>query len=313
MKKLAILFLLIIFTFAGFLSAKELDSKDFKKAAEEKTIPEKKEVETMPEEGNNGAIHIYLSMDVMTQEYGRGLFVENQGFISKNSVKVEFSLYEKEDTNLTFSMELGTRIHSSNPWGSGGQVQDPRALFEVNYSVFFTVGFAKYFSFTPKYTIVSSPNKVFKTFQEISFELTFSDSKIWGGSFALCPSALIAFEVDGAADGRHEGIYLELGLEPTFTLSKESKYPITICMPIVFGFSLHDYYDYGTDDDDGFGFAEFGIKIGVPLSFIPKKYGLWKVSAHLQFIILDGNTEEHNQPAHHDVEVIGVFGLDIDY
>ena len=61
--------------------------------------------------------------------------------------------------------------------------------------------------------------------------LTVNDSK-WLGAFALNPSVLVAGELTGQADaGRARGVYLQLGIAPSYTFAPESTYPLTRQLP----------------------------------------------------------------------------------
>ena len=82
---------------------------------------------------------------------------------------------------------------------------------------------------------------MFGTVQEIAFKVAKTH---W-----LSPYGLIAFELDGQADGgSNEGTYLELGVGPAWALGGGKA---TFSVPTKFGFSLSDYYE-GPDGDREF-------------------------------------------------------------
>jgi len=108
------------------------------------------------------------------------------------------------------------------------------------------------------YTAYMSPNDRFQTVQELAFSFGYNDSKLLG-PFALNPNALLAFEVKGQANaGAHKGVCLQLGIAPGLTLFDKTEYPIAVSVPINFGISLSDYYEFGTGNDDGFGWWSVG-------------------------------------------------------
>ena len=86
------------------------------------------------------------------------------------------------------------------------------------------------------YTAYMSPNDFFKTVQELAVSFAFNDSKYTGKlrGFALNPTLLVAFEVKGQADaGAHRGVYMQLGLTPSYTFNAKGTYPITVSTPLL--------------------------------------------------------------------------------
>jgi hypothetical protein len=83
------------------------------------------------------------------------------------------------------------------------------------------------------------------------------------------PSVLVAFELDGQADGgRDEGVYLQIGLTPGVHLQRERPYPVTLTLPLVLRLSLGDYYErVGVGgDDDTFGYFSASLAARCPSS-----------------------------------------------
>ena len=106
-----------------------------------------------------------------------------------------------------------------------------------------------------------------------------NDSK-WLGAFALNPSILFRLRDHGealVADGK-KGIYMQLGLAPGIPFFAESTYPVTISLPMTFGFSLKDYYTVNGENQT-FGYFSWGPLITMPLKFIPAKFGSWSAKA----------------------------------
>ena len=92
--------------------------------------------------------------------------------------------------------------------GSSGLDGDTDKLhYEEDFYATLDLGFARGFSLGTTYTAYTSPNGMFGTVQELVFKVS--------KAHMLAPYGIIAFELDGQADGgSNEGIYLELGVGP---------------------------------------------------------------------------------------------------
>ena len=132
------------------------------------------------------------------------------------------------------------------------------------------------------------------------------------GPFALNPTFLIAFEIDGQADaGADKGVYAQIGIAPGYTFLAESPYPITVSVPLSVGLSLSDYYEFGTGSDDTFGYFSGGVTVAVPLAFIPPDFGKWLVKAGVTVLYLGDNLKAINDGDR--VQAIGTVGLAFSY
>lgn len=309
MEKKLILFLMLACFYANCLNAEEQQI-----ATGPQPSTQGPNQSQTSENINNGALSLSAGIDWLSQYIDRGIFIENQGFLTQPWVEIYATLYEGEGFLREVSFMMGTwhSIHSSCPSGTGSAVNDPQALYESDFYMTLSLGMLDFLEFKSTYMICGSPNDQFKTIQELDFELSatwsFLDDKV-----SITPLILLAVELDGANDGGREGIYLGLSLTPRWEVLKEEKYGLTLSFPMTLGFSLHRYYDYGTKDDDPFGYASLGLAATIPLLFIPARYGAWEFRAGVEFLILDGNTEEHNEPANDDFEVIGKIGFALNY
>ena len=111
------------------------------------------------------------------------------------------------------------------------------------------------------YTSYMSPANLWHHVQELAVKFTFDDSSKLGKA-SMKPYALVAFELgDGSADGgTDKGTYVELGVAPGYAGSKAS-----IAFPIKVGLSANNYYEFGTGEDDGFGYFSLAGIVTVPL------------------------------------------------
>jgi hypothetical protein len=86
---------------------------------------------------------------------------------------------------------------------------------------------------------------------------------------------------------------------------------VSLSFPLAVGLSLKDYYEFGTGDDDTFGYFSGGVAASVPLKFIPAKFGTWTAKTGVTVLVLGDNLEKINRSDR--TEVIGTFGLAFSY
>src|SRR6185436_14290095 len=116
----------------------------------------------------------------------------------------------------------------------------------------------------------------------------------WLGTFALKPSILFGFETENTAMGIDRGQYVEIGVGPSFTVVQDDTYPVTLTLPNKVGLSLDDYYEVSDSNEDTFGYFSSGVKLSIPLAFIPEDYGSWSASGGVQVLAFGNNTRKLN-------------------
>ncbi|GIW75825.1 MAG: hypothetical protein KatS3mg104_0888 [Phycisphaerae bacterium] len=165
----------------------------------------------------------------------------------------------------------------------GGPIQ------EVDFNVGVTYTLEKFsFTLTHNYWLYAGDNE-----NAVELAVAYDDSELWGGKFALNPSALIHYRYEGQS-GQEECAVIQLGVAPTvYTFMEESDYPISISVPAAVAFFTDDYQG----GDSGFGYANIGVKASVPLAFIPPEYGAWSAGASVTYWFtpddaIPGNPEE---------------------
>jgi hypothetical protein len=258
---------------------------------------------------NEGRISLSAGADFSNAYYFRGILQTNKSFVAQPYADVTFNLYEGENGLNSVGATLG--FWNSFQSRNTVDVSDPTAWYEVDLYGGFTFGLFDNWETGVTYTAYISPNNAFSTVQEISFSFSFDDSELLG-AFALAPSALLAVEVKGQADGgSNKGVYLQLGVEPGFTLIESENYPVSLSFPLTLGLSLSDYYQNSTGDDDTFGYFDLGVNLSVPLSFIPADYGSWEVFVKGDFLFLGDNLEAVNDGD--SFEAIGTIGISLAY
>jgi len=273
---------------------------------------------------NTGNITLEASVDVVTEYVFRGIRQgpqNDQGIIIQPGVDIGIALYE--DENISVGGYVGT-------WNS---FNDGDGWYESDLYAGVGVGLPYGLSLDVAFIALENPDGGGEFAQEIDVTVAYDDSELWANAGVdfmqfggLQPYALLAFETEGGSDGNptagtntgSEGVYLELGIEPSILLFDNPTYPITLSVPVAVGMSLEDYYEYvdanGNLVDETYGFTSVGFTMGVPLAFIPAEYGTWEASAGLNIIFLSDELQDLNAGnGDDDVLYIGSIGVSMSY
>ncbi|MGH7390473.1 MAG: hypothetical protein ACREM3_13600 [Candidatus Rokuibacteriota bacterium] len=261
---------------------------------------------------NTGRVSLSAGIDYATDYYFRGILQEDTDYIFQPYGEVTFKLYEGQQTLNAVGFTLGTwnSLHGG-PTGVDGPNVDPKLWYESDFYAKISTTWFEDFTAGFVYTAYMSPNDRFATVQEVALSFGYNDAKLLG-PFALNPTLLVAFETKGQADaGQDKGVYMQIGLTPAVTFFEKSEYPLTLSFPLLLGLSLADYYEFGTGDDDTFGFFQGGVAASVPLKFIPADFGAWQVKASLNWLHLGDNLKAINNSDRD--EIIATFGIAFTY
>jgi hypothetical protein len=280
--------------------------------AAEEAKPEAKPEEKGP---NTGAVSVLGGMDWTTDYYFRGILQADSGWILQPYGEITFKVLENLGPLNALGLTLGTwnSLHGGETGIEGGSASvDPKMWYESDFYTKVGAVLFEDLSTAIIYTAYMSPNDRFQTVQELAFSAGYNDSKLLG-PFALNPNALLAFEVKGQADaGEHKGVYLQFGIAPGLTVLEKTDFPIALSVPVNFAFSLSDYYEFGTGEDDGFGWWSVGVAAAMPLKFIPPRFGSWQVKGSVTMLRIEGdNLKAVNN--NDSTEWIGAIGLAFTY
>jgi hypothetical protein len=238
--------------------------------------------------------------DFPTAYMFRGIFQEDEGFIFEPWVDLGLALYSGDGALTAINANVGNwnSVHSGP---SGDELHDS-AYYEADFYGSVTFAFGK---FKPGllFTDYTSPNDAFGSVKELAAVVQFDDS---GTKFPLNPKAILAFELDGQADGgSNEGTYLELGVRPTIKFGTSAA---SLAIPVKMGLSLSDYYE-GPTGSNGFGYFDLGGIIGVTLPSTGKVG--WEIHGGVDFLWLGDNLQILN---HDDsFKPVGTIGFSITY
>lgn len=261
---------------------------------------------------NQGKLSFSAGIDVTSAYFFRGIIQEDQGLISQPWLDATVQI--TDDTSLTFG--IWNSFHDKQT-GAAAAGTGPDWWYEADLYISLATALTDTIGFDITYTAYTSPNDAFGTINEFAFGLSYDDSEgsVLTGGFQ--PSVLLAIETDGQADGgTNEGVYLQLAIEPSFTLIDSEDHPITLSVPVTLGLSLGDYYEDpsspGGADDSNFGYLDIGAVLSMPISCIPADYGQWEASLGIHYLKLSEATEAANADAKGD-EVIFTFGISMGY
>jgi hypothetical protein len=210
------------------------------------------------------------------------------------------TLFESDGGIESVSLNIGVwnSLHSGS---SGLDGPSDRLHYEEDFYASLGFGLANGLTLAATYTAYTSPNSSFGTVQELSFKVTSAQM--------LAPYGLLAFELDGAADGGSSGTYLELGVGPSFALTAAEDGP-TVTIPVKLGLSLNDYYE-GPTGDEAFGFFDIGALITMPIKAISPAYGSWNFHAGADLLLFGDTTKAFNNGD--GSKLVGLIGIGLSY
>jgi hypothetical protein len=260
---------------------------------EEEVIVDKQEVVDCDcdDSPNQGNVSLSAGLDVPTAYFFRGILQERDGGIFWPYAEIGINVWENE-TGQSISLLGGiwNSVHTNKTGASGS---GPSNWYEADIYGGLSIGLTDFLSTDLVYIAYTYPNGAFPTVQEFDAVVNIDDSQWMPENFSTSPYMRWAFELDNTAFGPDEGIYLELGAEPSYEFAAETDYPVTLSLPLTLGLGVDDYYEVvqpnGGTSEDTFGFFDFGVGLGVPLSFIDDDYGSWSVSAAFHGISLSGD------------------------
>jgi hypothetical protein len=255
---------------------------------------------------NPGALTIAGSIDFLNQYMFRGIRQNSTGFATWPAVDLGIAAYSGDGGLKSVTVNFGTwnSLHSGD---TGSDGPSGKLWYESDFYATLGFGFGGGSSFSTTYTAYTSPNGMFGTVQELAFKVSKTQSFGPLKTETLGPYALIAFELDGQADGgANAGTYMEIGFAPGYAVSKAS-----IAFPIKIGLSLSDYYeDPLTGNDEKFGFFSIAGIVTVPLGGT-SSFGSWNVHGGVEYQKLGTTTEFFNGGESN--QVIGSFGIGFSY
>jgi hypothetical protein len=277
-------------------------------------------VEDTPGPTNDLAIHGSFTNTLTTHYVTRGVLLEDQGVIYQNVAELYFTFLDEEDapvSKVTGIIGIFNSVHEAQTGAGSLTGADPgdsavAQWFEFDFWAGASVGFGD-FTVTGLYQEFHSPNDAFDVCENVQLKLSYADADLWGDSgFALNPYVIGFLELDGkAGTGADEGLYLEVGVGPSFPIIKDGDYPVTLTVPLTAGFGFDDFYE----DDEEFGFVSVGAVASVPLAFIPPNYGSWTLSSGVYYYYYGDGVDDFNTGIGNDddYDIVGTIGVGLTF
>jgi hypothetical protein len=262
---------------------------------------------------NTGRVSISAGVDWTSAYFFRGIKQETEDVILQPYGELSIKLVDQAGALTALSVTGGfwNSLHTGPTGSDSVTASDPKIWYEFDGYVRLSAVLWEDLTTYALYTAYTSPNDLFGTVQELAFGVAYNDAKLLG-PFALNPTFLIAFELDGQADaGADQGVYAQIGIAPGYTFFAESAYPLALSVPLAVGLSLSDYYEFGTGSDDTFGYFSGGVTASVPLAFVPPAFGKWLVKGGVTVLYLGDNLKAVNDGD--EIQVIGTVGLVFTY
>jgi hypothetical protein len=245
---------------------------------------------------NTGRVSLNLGADWASAYYFRGIAnVQNGGSNVQPYAEIGFKLLD--NVGPLSSLVLAPGIWNNFQYGEDGRLvepSDPRFWFESDLYLKLSATWGEVLTTGVTYTYYTSPNDSFTTYADVGLSFGLNDAK-WLGAFALNPSLLFAFETKGEAlvSDDKKGIYMGLGLAPSYTVFEDPSLSFAVSAPMTFGFSLKDYYTVDGKNQT-FGYFSGGPLFTFGLKFIPPAFGNWLLKAGVQFLVLNSNLQAVN-------------------
>jgi hypothetical protein len=265
---------------------------------------------------NTGALHFGADLNFTTSYFFRGYNQEDIGLIFQPNVYGYSDLItaDKDSTLSALRAKVGL-------WNSlqSEQTASDGIWYESDLYADVTATFMNTYYARVGWTYYTYPEDAFESIQEIGLaggiiDVTNFWDKSEGKSFTMPLEYGVYWETsDGNGD---QDIYTELKLTPTFAFGDEfvpSFGKPTLQIPVVLGGSFDGYY---TDDDGGhenFGYVSVGATLGLPMTFVPAKYGSWTLNAGVNYIYLIADSAENANDGGEDYELQGMVGVSMTY
>lgn len=250
------------------------------------------ELPTAVVEAPDSVFRLDLSVRYESDYFFRGLAQRSDAVNLEPAATLSSALVRDEPFTLT--LKAGVWNAFSDDLASGSTGSFGEHWYESDLFAGITLAYER-FTLDAVYTWYFSPASDFASYEDLTFTLGYSDAGLWDEQerFAINPSASVAIETRGAADGSDSGSWLGLGIKPSYAVGGTFLGPLTLSAPLGAGFSLSDYYQGADGESDTFGFFEVGLNAAFELS---ERLGdaAPTLDAGVRYLLLDGVTRDFN-------------------
>jgi hypothetical protein len=224
----------------------------------------------------------YAEVAIPDKYIYHGYVIEDRGPIIQPYIELYEEFYRGTGllTSASAKFSFFTSLQGRDD-GATHTAAPGRWFYEIQIEGGLELVLAKRFTFSLAYLRYESPIDIYAPSNAIQVMLSWDDKDI-AGWYSLHPHitwiAPIPFRWNGNAG---DGNYFEIGIAPAATIARESRYPITLTVPLNAGFGDDRYYP-----GDAFGYASAGISASLPLAFLPKNAGEWKAALSATYYYL---------------------------
>jgi hypothetical protein len=223
----------------------------------------------------------YAEVAVADKYIYHGYIVQDKGPVVQPYVEIFGEFYRGEAPLTSASLRLSIfnsfQVHDES---APTKAEPLRSWYETQIEPGLELIFAKHLTLIMSYRRFESPNAAYSASNSFELRASFDDESLLG-RWAIHPHVAWSAAFDnGSADGER-GNYFEAGIAPQTIIGNEWRYPITATVPINIGLGDQRYY-FGSH----FGFFSAGVKMTVPLAFLPPSFGRWRAggSAELYYL-----------------------------
>ncbi len=238
--------------------------------------------------GDGDLLSSTASIKFLNQRNARAMVLEDQGLIVQGSLGLSL----KVSHNVSIITGVWTDIHSFHPgpnaasFGAGTRDTGLDAFYEFDWWIGLSAKVgnlnvtAYYEEFLNPADDLASQTGGFES-EHVQVVLT------WDGlgddlieKVDLKPYVRFLIEADGkVGPGPEQGVYIELGVAPSFLISQTRNTPITLTTPVIVGLGADNFYE----DDEVFGYVTIGAHASVP--FRPVLEGQWTLTAGVDVVL----------------------------
>lgn len=240
----------------------------------------------------------------LNERNARGMVLEDQGLITQGLLGVNFFLAEEVSLlkNLTLITGVWVDIHSNSDGPGPSAASAGAGTPGTNLSSFYEFDWWVGMSFeigslnvTAYYEEFLNPSDDFVAmtagFESSHVQTVFTYDGLGDGLFGLNenvnlnPHVRLLFECDGSVGPTaDDGVYIELGVAPSFTLIDSVDAPVTLSIPVTVGLGANDFYE----NDEELGYVSVGVTASMPLPMLAE-WGNWTMTTGVS--VIDGNDD----------------------
>lgn len=253
------------------------------------------------------------------------MVLEDQGLISQGLLGINFQVND----NLSLTTGVWTDLHSNNDGpgpsaaeaGAGLGDSDLEEFYEFDwwFGAKFKVGQLNVLAYYEEFL---NPADDFASqtggFESEHVQTVFTYDGLGDNAFGLIdgihlnPHLRLLFEIDGSVGPTaDDGVYIEIGVAPSFTAIPDDTSPVILTFPITVGLGS-DFYE----NDETLGYVSIGTQASMPISQL-SDWGDWSLTLGVNAVMANddavGNFNRNVAGQSDDTRVIGYLSIGIGF